>query len=482
MPATSTTHAASMTRSAPATDGQGGRQAASRGRGRGRPRPKQDGSLEKGTTSNENSENGHQLTHSSANAPEIPNDWKEGLVAPERDPRIQTELGLLKGLFELGYESPSPIQAVSLPATLSGRNVLARAKNGTGKTASFLIPVLQTVNPRQCAIQALILVPTRELALQTSSLCRKMAAHLTGIETMVSTGGTILKEDIVRLASPIHIIVATPGRILDLARREIAVLTALRILVLDEADKLLAPEFEGIISDLLSLAGCGPQILLFSATFPRSVEHWASRHMTPQKITAAKANPNGGPVIISDPTVAPVLINLMDELTLRGVTQFYAYVEERQKVHCLNTLFSKLAINQSIIFCSSAPRVELLARKITTELGVSAFFLHSRMPQEHRNQIFHDFRSGSARNLVTTDLLTRGIDVATVNVVVNFDFPKNAETYLHRIGRSGRFGHRGIAISLVTYEDRHRLFEIEAALGTEIQPMPATVDRALYAQ
>ena len=395
------------------------------------------------------------------------------------------KIGLLKGLFELGYEGPSPIQAASLPATLSGCNVLARAKNGTGKTASFLIPVLQLVDAKKSAIQALILVPTRELALQTSSLCRKMAAHLPGVETMVSTGGTILKEDIVRLASPVHIVVATPGRILDLAKRNVVTLNALRILVLDEADKLLAPEFECIVSDLLALSGCGPQILLFSATFPRSVERWATRHMTSQQAIPAPTNSSTlqkATFTQAPLTVAPVLINLMDELTLRGITQFYAYVEERQKVHCLNTLFSKLAINQSIIFCSSAPRVELLARKITTELGVSAFFLHSRMPQEHRNQVFHDFRSGSARNLVTTDLLTRGIDVAAVNVVVNFDFPKNAETYLHRIGRSGRFGHRGIAISFVTYEDRHRLFEIEAALGTEIQPMPTTVDRALYAQ
>ena len=193
----------------------------------------------------------------------------------------------------------------------------------------------------------------------------------------------------------------------------------------------------------------------------------------------------------------PHEINLMDELTLRGVTQYYAYVEERQKVHCLNTLFSKvrststslsphssdlalkLQINQSIIFCNSTNRVELLAKKVT-ELGYSCFYSHAKMLQSHRNRVFHDFRNGVCRNLVCSDLLTRGIDIQAVNVVINFDFPKNSETYLHRIGRSGRFGHLGLAINLVTYEDRFNLYRIEQELGTEIQPIPQYIDKGLY--
>jgi len=176
---------------------------------------------------------------------------------------------------------------------------------------------------------------------------------------------------------------------------------------------------------------------------------------------------------------SPYEINLMDELTLRGVTQYYAYVEERQKVHCLNTLFSKLQINQSIIFCNSTNRVELLAKKVT-ELGYSCFYSHAKMLQSHRNRVFHDFRNGVCRNLVCSDLLTRGIDIQAVNVVINFDFPKNSETYLHRIGRSGRFGHLGLAINLVTYEDRFNLYKIEQELGTEIQPIPQTIEKGLY--
>ena len=196
--------------------------------------------------------------------------------------------------------------------------------------------------------------------------------------------------------------------------------------------------------------------MLFSATFPMIVKSFKDKHMN-----------------------NPYEINLMDELTLRGITQYYAFVEEKQKVHCLNTLFSKLQINQSIIFCNSTNRVELLAKKIT-ELGYSCFYSHARMLQQHRNRVFHDFRNGVCRNLVCSDLLTRGIDIQAVNVVINFDFPKNAETYLHRIGRSGRFGHLGLAINLINWEDRFNLYKIEQELGTEIQPIPQTIDKNLY--
>ncbi len=175
----------------------------------------------------------------------------------------------------------------------------------------------------------------------------------------------------------------------------------------------------------------------------------------------------------------PYEINLMEELTLRGITQYYAFVEEKQKVHCLNTLFSKLQINQSIIFCNSTNRVELLAKKIT-ELGYSCFYSHAKMLQNHRSRVFHDFRHGVCRNLVCSDLLTRGIDIQAVNVVINFDFPNKAETYLHRIGRSGRFGHMGLAINLINWDDRFNLYRIEHELGTEIQPIPPTIDKSLY--
>lgn len=359
------------------------------------------------------------------------------------------------GIFEAGYEKPSPIQEEAIPVALTGRDILARAKNGTGKTAAFVVPTLERINPKINKIQALILVPTRELAMQTSQVCKSLGKHL-GVNVMVTTGGTGLRDDIVRLQDPVHIVVGTPGRILDLAGKNVADLSECPMFIMDEADKLLSIEFTPVIEQLLQFHPKDRQVMLFSATFPMSVKEFSDKNMA-----------------------KPYEINLMDELTLRGITQYYAFVEEKQKVHCLNTLFSKLQINQSIIFCNSTNRVELLAKKIT-ELGYSCFYSHAKMAQHARNRVFHDFRNGVCRNLVCSDLLTRGIDIQAVNVVINFDFPKNAETYLHRIGRSGRYGHLGLAINLINWEDRFNLYNIEKDLGTEIQPIPATIDKALY--
>ncbi|KAJ5219791.1 ATP-dependent RNA helicase dhh1 [Penicillium chermesinum] len=385
---------------------------------------------------------------------------QDSLKLPPKDARPQTEdvtatkglefedfyikRELMMGIFEAGFEKPSPIQEETIPVALTGRDILARAKNGTGKTAAFVIPTLERINPKSTKTQALILVPTRELALQTSQVCKTLGKHL-GINVMVTTGGTGLMDDIIRLNDAVHILVGTPGRVLDLASKGVADLSECPTFVMDEADKLLSPEFTP-----------DRQVMLFSATFPLIVKSFKDKHMR-----------------------NPYEINLMDELTLRGITQYYAFVEEKQKVHCLNTLFSKLQINQSIIFCNSTNRVELLAKKIT-ELGYSCFYSHARMLQQHRNRVFHDFRNGVCRNLVCSDLLTRGIDIQAVNVVINFDFPKNAETYLHRIGRSGRFGHLGLAINLINWEDRFNLYKIEQELGTEIQPIPQNIDKKLY--
>ncbi|KAI0148984.1 ATP-dependent RNA helicase DHH1 [Pestalotiopsis sp. NC0098] len=398
-------------------------------------------------------------------------DWKQNLNIPTKDARQQTEdvtntkglewedfalkRDLLMGIFEAGYEKPSPIQEEAVPVALTGRDILARAKNGTGKTAAFVVPTLERINPKVAKIQCLILVPTRELAMQTSQVCKTLGKHL-GINVMVTTGGTGLRDDIVRLQDPVHIVVGTPGRILDLAGKGVADLSECPMFIMDEADKLLSQEFTPVIEQLLRFHPKDRQVMLFSATFPVSVKDFSDKNM-----------------------VTPYEINLMDELTLRGITQYYAFVEEKQKVHCLNTLFSKLQINQSIIFCNSTNRVELLAKKIT-ELGYSCFYSHAKMAQHARNRVFHDFRNGVCRNLVCSDLLTRGIDIQAVNVVINFDFPKNAETYLHRIGRSGRYGHLGLAINLINWDDRFNLYNIERDLGTEIQPIPQTIDKALY--
>mmetsp|Transcript_37244 Transcript_37244/g.80491 ORF Transcript_37244/g.80491 Transcript_37244/m.80491 type:complete len:312 (-) Transcript_37244:321-1256(-) len=290
-----------------------------------------------------------------SNSTQSNEEWKSQLQLPEKDNRQQTEdvtstkgndfedyylkRELLMGIFEKGFEKPSPIQEEAIPIALAGRDILARAKNGTGKTASFLIPALEKCDADRNEIQVLILVPTRELALQTSHVCKELGKH-TKIATMVTTGGTQLKDDIIRLCQPVHILVGTPGRVLDLAKKGIANLSQCDMVVLDEADKLLSIDFQPIIEQLLGFTKDPRQILLFSATFPMSVKNFKDKHLQ-------RAHE----------------INLMDQLTLRGITQYYAFVEEKQKVHCLNTLFSKLQINQSIIFCNTYKRVELLAKK-----------------------------------------------------------------------------------------------------------------------
>lgn len=349
--------------------------------------------------------------------------YKDGLKAPTKDERYRTEdvtdtkgrefedfflkRELLMGIFEKNFEKPSPIQEEAIPIILQNRNVLARAKNGTGKTAAYIIPCLEKTDTDKKHIQGrsgyhvcvddlvelqaknanvyplfslrpvVILIPTRELALQTSAIVKELGKHM-GIQCMVTTGGTSLKDDIMRLYSTIHIIVATPGRILDLASKKVADLSNCRTIIMDEADKLLSPEFQPVLEQIIGLCHADHQICLFSATFPLTVKSFCEKFVP-----------------------SPYSINLMDELTLRGITQFYAYVEERQKVHCLNTLFSKLEINQSIIFCNSVNRVELLAKKIT-ELGFSCYYIHAKMQQANRNRVFHEFRNGATRHLVTS--------------------------------------------------------------------------------
>lgn len=269
--------------------------------------------------------------------------WKAKLKLPPKDNRIKTsdvtdtrgnefeefclKRELLMGIFEKGWEKPSPIQEAAIPIALVGKDILARAKNGTGKTGAYSIPVLEQIDPTKDYIQALIIVPTRELALQTSQICIELAKHM-HIRVMVTTGGTNLKDDIMRIYQKVQVIIATPGRILDLMDKEVANMANCRMLVLDEADKLLSQDFKGMLDHVIMKLPKERQILLFSATFPLSVKNFMEKHLR-----------------------EPYEINLMEELTLKGVTQYYAFVQERQKVHCLNTLFSKLQINQSIICC-----------------------------------------------------------------------------------------------------------------------------------
>ena len=260
--------------------------------------------------------------------------WKEKLKLPPKDNRPKTsdvtatkghnfedyclKRELLMGIYEKGWEKPSPVQEQSIPIALTGRDVLARAKNGTGKTGAYTIPILERIDPTKNVIQAVILVPTRELALQTSAICMELSKHIQ-LRVMVTTGGTSLREDISRLQEVVHIMIATPGRLLDLVNKNLAKMDSCRVIVLDEADKLLSQDYNHLLDELLYAMPNDRQVMLFSATFPLTVDDFIKKHMK-----------------------QAYEINLMDELTLKGITQYYAFVQERQKIHCLNTLFSKV--------------------------------------------------------------------------------------------------------------------------------------------
>ncbi|CAJ0964300.1 unnamed protein product [Ranitomeya imitator] len=231
---------------------------------------------------------------------------------------------LLMGIFEMGWEKPSPIQEESIPIALSGRDILARAKNGTGKSGAYLIPLLERLDLKKDCIQAMVIVPTRELALQVSQICIQVSKHMGGVKVMATTGGTNLRDDIMRLDDTVHVVIATPGRILDLIKKGVAKVDHIQMIVLDEADKLLSQDFVQIMEDIIMTLPKNRQILLYSATFPLSVQKF---------------------MVVLSFAKTLMKLNLMEELTLKGVTQYYAYVTERQKVHCLNTLFSRVSID-----------------------------------------------------------------------------------------------------------------------------------------
>lgn len=398
-------------------------------------------------------------------------DWKASIKLPPKDTRVKTEdvlnksgltfedfdlkIDLLKGIFALGWEEPSPVQCEVIPVALMGKHALVRSKNGTGKTGSFVIPILNRIDTTQNYIQAIVIAPSRELAMQHAKFIRDMGKELK-VEVVVVTGGTETRDDIVRLKGTVHVVVATPGRISDLLDRGALSLSRASMVALDEADKLLSVDTIDQVVHILERTPKTRQILMVSATFPVKIEAFVREWMRNCE-----------------------QINLMEELTLKGITQHYVYLKENEKTSALRTLIRKLTINQAIIFCHSADRVEHLTRMMSTA-GLSCYCTHGKMSQEDRNKVYHNFTQGNSRYLVATDLITRGIDVQGVNVVINFDFPSTSESYLHRIGRSGRFGHLGLAVNFVTDADKYTLYKIEQELDTEITAIPETVDKALY--
>jgi translation initiation factor 4A len=359
---------------------------------------------------------------------------------------------LLRGIYGYGFERPSAIQQRAILPCVQGHDVIAQAQSGTGKTATFAISVLQKIDVTKKETQALILAPTRELAQQIQKVVVALGDYM-GAECMACIGGTAVRDDAARLAQGVHIVVGTPGRVFDMIKRRNLDVRSIRQFVLDEADEMLSRGFKDQIYDVFRNLPTTTQVILLSATMPTEVLEVTKKFMRePVRILVKK-----------------------EELTLEGIRQFYVAVDKEDwKLDTLTDLYETLMITQAVIFCNTRRKVDWLTDNMNKkEFTVSC--LHGDMEQEERHRIMKEFRSGSSRVLITTDLLARGIDVQQVSLVINYDLPTNRETYIHRIGRGGRFGRKGVAINFVTAEDTRSLRDIETFYNTTIDEMPMNV-------
>lgn len=359
---------------------------------------------------------------------------------------------IVRGIFGYGYESPSAIQQRAILPITEGRDVLAQAQSGTGKTATFTISALQRIDENLKATQALILAPTRELALQIQNVITHIGLYL-NVTVHASIGGTSMKDDIEAFKSGVQIVVGTPGRVFDMIERRFFRTDKVKMFIMDEADEMLSSGFKEQIYNIFRLLPETTQVVLLSATMPQDVLEVTTKFMNnPVRILVKK-----------------------DELTLEGIKQFYINVEQEDfKFDCLCDLYDSISVTQAVIFCNTRSKVEFLTTKLKAEnFTVSA--IHADLPQSDRDTIMNEFRSGSSRILIATDLLARGIDVQQVSLVINYDLPANKENYIHRIGRGGRFGRKGVAINFVTDEDVGMMREIEKFYSTQIEEMPANI-------
>ncbi|WVR08604.1 ATP-dependent RNA helicase eIF4A [Kwoniella sp. DSM 27419] len=359
---------------------------------------------------------------------------------------------LLRGVYAYGFERPSAIQQRAIMPIITGRDCIAQAQSGTGKTATFSISILQRIDTTVKKTQALILAPTRELAQQIQKVVIALGDYL-NVDCHACVGGTAVREDMAKLAEGPHVVVGTPGRVFDMINRGALKTDAVKMFCLDEADEMLSTGFKDSIYDIFQLLPAETQVVLLSATMPPEVLDVTKKFMRdPIRILVKK-----------------------DELTLEGIRQFYIAVEKEEwKLDTLCDLYETVTITQAVIFCSTRRKVDWLTQKLhEREFTVSA--MHGDMDQAQREVIMKEFRSGSSRVLIATDLLARGIDVQQVSLVINYDLPASKENYIHRIGRGGRFGRKGVAINFVTTEDVKMLREIETYYNTQVDEMPLNV-------
>ena len=359
---------------------------------------------------------------------------------------------ILRGIYAYGFEKPSAIQTKSIPTIIEGKDVIAQAQSGTGKTGAFSIGMLCRIDPELKRTQAIIILPTHELANQVLTVIKEISSY-TEITNMLVVGKTSVQQCMRDLDNNPQVIVGTPGRILDMILKNKLYTDSLKMLIFDEADEILSYGFKDNIYNIVQSIPKETQICLFSATLPDDILDLTTKFMNePQKILVKK-----------------------EELTLEGIQQFYVNVKHSDwKYDIIADLYDIINVGQCIIYINNKSKIlEINDRLLKDNFPVS--YITGDRGTEERKKIMDDFRSGQIRILLSTDLLSRGIDIQQLSLVINYDLPKEKEVYIHRIGRSGRYGRKGVAINLITDREVEDLKYIESFYDTKINEMPENI-------
>jgi translation initiation factor 4A len=358
---------------------------------------------------------------------------------------------LLRGIYAYGFEDPSPIQKKAIRPIIDGKDVIAQAQSGTGKTGAFTVAAIQSIDENVKEVQCLIMAPTRELATQIHTVLNSIGTFIENLNAKLFVGGIAMENDIKELQDRPHIVVGTPGRIHDLIRRKKLNTKSIKILIIDEADEMLSSGFKDQIYNIFQFLGTNIQICLFSATLPTEIQNLTEKFLRePLKILVKT-----------------------EQVTLEGIRQFYVAIEnDNQKYDTLKDIFGQISVSQCIIYCNSIKRVTDLCEALQKD-NFPVGCIHSGMEKEDRQKSYDDFVKGGTRVLISTNLTARGIDVQQVSTVINFDVPNDIHTYIHRIGRSGRWGRKGMGINFITRRDIRKIKEIEEYYETQIDELPS---------
>jgi translation initiation factor 4A len=364
---------------------------------------------------------------------------------------LELDKDLLRGIYAHGFEKPSPIQSKAIKPILNGSDLIAQAQSGTGKTGSFTIGALSKIKISENSNQVLIMAPTHELAHQITSVINSLAAMMIGIRVKTIVGGSSIDDDAEEMRkSPPHIIVGCPGRIYDMIRRRHITAGKLKLVILDEADEMLSSGFKEQVYNVFKHLNKNVQIALFSATLPSNIFQITNKFMRNPVTICVKA----------------------ERLTLEGIKQYFVAInDDREKYNTLKDLYQRITVAQCIIYANSVKRVNDLYEAMKED-GFPVVCLHSNMERSERERVFKEFRTGSARVLISSNITSRGIDIQQVSVVINFDLPRDTHNYLHRIGRSGRWGRKGTGINFITRRDVQKIKEIEQYYSTQIEELP----------